>query len=158
MVLNNGKKEIELKFKTEAYMNLRSKLKCENLRETLIANCNRGDFQTLAEGLKVFSDGEIGQIGDAYTCIDHYCEANDISRRDMFVAFIVELGEHGFFEDQKTKEEIKEMVSNPYLDLMDTKDLQKQAMEIMKSKMAETVAEYAANTMMTGANTSMQSA
>lgn len=70
MVLNNGKKEIELKFKTEAYMNLRSKLKCENLRETLIANCNRGDFQTLAEGLKVFSDGEIGQIGDAYTCID----------------------------------------------------------------------------------------
>ena len=97
-------------------------------------------------------------MGTLTPVLTNYCEANDISRRDMFVAFIVELGEHGFFEDQKTKEEIKEMVSNPYLDLMDTKDLQKQAMEIMKSKMAETVAEYAANTMMTGANTSMQSA
>ncbi|MCI9576738.1 MAG: hypothetical protein HFJ84_08815 [Clostridiales bacterium] len=34
----------------------------------------------------------------------------------MFVAFIVELGEHGFFEDQKTKEEIKDTLMNLGLD------------------------------------------
>ena len=158
MVLNNGKKDIELKFKTKAFMGLRSKLKCENLRETLIKGCAEENLEMLATGIMVFSGGDIGSINDAYECIDRYCEDNgDVRRMDMFVTFITELGEHGFFGESKSEKEIKAMVADPYLGMIDEKEVSHKILDLVQKKAIEMMADEQMASILTGANTSVTS-
>lgn len=155
MVLNSGKKEIELKFKTKAFMDLKAKLKCENLRETLIKGCAEENFEMLARSIQVFSDGAINSVNDAYECIDNYCKDNgDIRRMDMFVSFIAELGEQGFFSESKTEEEIKAMVTDPYLGVIDEKEVSRKIFDLAQEKAIAMMADQEVVSILTGANTS----
>lgn len=158
MVLSDGKKDIELKFKTKAFMNLKTKLKCENLRETLIKGCAEENLEMLATGIMAFSGGGIGSVNDAYECIDRYCEDNGNMRRmDMFVAFIAELGEHGFFGESKSAEEIKAMVADPYLGMIDEKEVSRKIFDMVQEKAIGIMADEQMASILTGANTSQTS-
>lgn len=158
MVLRKGEKEFELKFKTKAFMDLKAKFKCENLRETLIKGCAEENLEMLATGIRVFSDGGIRDINEAYECIDRYCEDNgNIQRMDMFVKFITELGEHGFFGESKSEEEIKAMVTDPYLGVINEKEVSRKIFDLAQEKAITMMAEEQMTSILTGANTSQTS-
>lgn len=151
MILNNGKTEVTLDFSTQSYMTLKAELKCENLRKTLLQGCNKEDYEMLARGIKVFSGGKIGALKDAYPYIDGYCKDNETRKPELFMQFIVELGENGFFGEIKTMEQIKEMVISPEMDI-DMEELTAEAMKMFKGEMLrDMVKGMTQDTLTTGA-------
>lgn len=143
MILSNGKSEVTLDFSTAAYMWLKAELKCDNLRKTLLQGCNNENYEMLAKGLKVFSGGKISAVKDAYPYIDGYCRDNETRRPEMFMQFIVELGENGFFEEVKSLEEIQKMVKAPETEI-DMGELTNETMKLFKG---ETLRQMVANMM-----------
>lgn len=158
MILNDGKKEVTLDFSTAAYMTLKAELKTDNLRKALLADCNKENYETLARGIKVFSGAKIAAVKDAYPYIDCYCKDNEVRKTEMFMQFIVELGENGFFGESKTLEEIQAMAASPEMEI-DMGELTDEAMKMFKGEMLhKMVANIAQDSSTTGANTSTTSA
>lgn len=158
MQLKNAKgEEFLLRYTTASYMNLKSILKCENLRKELLQAANTENLETFAKCLKEFSDGKLAKTPDAYPCIDAYKEENQVSAYEMFLEFVAEVGEAGFFKGRKTLEEIRQMAESPELEI-DMGEITSEAVRLFKAEMLENLVRDMSASMTTGANTSTTSA
>lgn len=158
MILKNKDKEIQLQYTIGSFTNLKKILKCDNLRNTLLQAAKKEDYETLAKAIKEFAGGEIPKTDAVYPMLDGYIKENGGAYYDLFLQFICEIGEAGFFKEKATVQELDQLAQSPDLDL-DMESLTGEAMQLFKGEMLHQMVKQMAgsNTMTIGAATSTTS-
>ncbi|MCI8649594.1 MAG: hypothetical protein HFG20_05700 [Anaerotruncus sp.] len=156
MVLVEKDRELSLCYTIGAFMKCKRALGTENLRKELLVAANRENYDVLVTALKSFSGGALEKESDAYAAIDRYMREHDCSAHEMFLEFICELDEAGFFRDRKSREELQQMAASPELEI-DTDELLSLAMRSVKEKMTEGMLQELIDSA-TGASSSSESA
>ena len=117
MVLTFNDTEFELAFPTAAYVGLKKELGCKDLRKKLLKACAEEDLDVLAAAIKRFSGEHVKTVTNAYPCIDQYCADNGVSKQEMFLRVVEEIGDNGFFGSPMTRKELEAEMAAPEIDL-----------------------------------------
>lgn len=107
---DDSENEVELSFQIKKYLMLKSKLKTSNLKNALLEASDNYDYEVLAQVIKTFAVKEY-KADEIFGMIDRTDD-----KQILFLAFIHELGEYGFFEKISIKE-LKDTAGDPRIDM-----------------------------------------
>ncbi len=139
MILKKGEKEIELNYTISGFSRLKKELRCKNLRNTLLKALRDGDYETLCKAVSHFSGGKLS-LPEVQAVVDTYKAEHSCSYYDLFLTFLEEVEEAGFFADKKTGEELRELAASPMLEV-DLDSLVEEAVgKLASSELMENIA------------------
>lgn len=153
MIFNTEKGDIELKYTIGAFSSLKNKMKAKNLRKHLLTALNIQDYETLCKAVMEFSNGKFKNTDAVFAAIDSYAEGTEKTYYDVFLEFLLEVEEAGFFKEKMTMEQLRDAAASPGM-MIDEEEIISETMKTIKgytvASLAKRIQEEA---MQTGQNT-----
>lgn len=131
MVFMGTKGEIELEYTLGAFTKLKNTLKAKNLRKTMLVALNSQDYETMCKAVMGFTGGKVAKADEAFAMVDAYAKENAKSYYDVFIDFMAEIEEAGFFGDKMDTKALKAAAASPAT-IIDEGELLNEAMKKFK--------------------------
>lgn len=121
MILETKNKTINLVFKTRKIVDIANLLKNKNFEKAFIGAYIECDCDALTKIIFKLAENENGKSTfasseEVYDFIDD-CRIEGITVYDIYGRIAEALNEEGFFKKKMSKKELKEMISNPLLNV-----------------------------------------
>lgn len=141
LTLNTENKKINLVFKTRKLVDISNKLKGKNFEEVFFKAIKDLDLDALSKIIFVLAEYEdekeaFNSSQEVYEFIDEFKSENKKTYSDIFQEIAEAINKEGFFNTKMTKEELKERISNPLLQ-MNLEDITKTSIEKAMANIAE---------------------
>lgn len=131
MVFMGTKGEIELEYTLGAFTKLKNTLKASNLRKAMLVALNSQDYETMCKAVMGFSGGKVTKADETFAMVDAYAKENGKSYYEVFIDFMAEIEEAGFFRDKMDAEALKAAAASPAT-IIDEGELLDEAMKKFK--------------------------
>lgn len=121
MILETKNKTINLVFKTRKIVDIANLLKNKNFEKAFIEAYTECDYNALTKIIFKLAENEDGKSlftssDEVYDFLDE-CRKEGITVFDIYTKIAEALNEEGFFKKKMSKKELKEMISNPLLNI-----------------------------------------
>lgn len=141
LTLNAENKKINLVFKTRKLVDISNKLKGKNFEEVFFKAIKDLDLDALSKIIFVLAEYEdekdaFNSSQEVYDFIDEFKSENKKTYSDIFQEIAEAINKEGFFNTKMTKEQLKERISNPLLQ-MNLEDITKTSIEKAMANIAE---------------------
>lgn len=141
MKLETKKQTIELVFRTKKIVDITRKAGCKNFEEVYFKAMKDYDIVALSQIIYSIAENQekknpFRNSEEVYDFIDDYLKENNKSYEEMFEELAEAINEEGFFIKKRSKEKLKEAISNP-LSNIDMEEVVKNSVEKAIMKAAE---------------------
>lgn len=141
MKLETKKQTIDLVLRTRKIVDVTRKAGCKNFEETYFKAMRDYDIEALSKIIYSFAEDKdkknpFNSSEEVYDFIDDYLKENNKSYEEMFEELAEAINEEGFFIKKRSKEKLKEAISNP-LSNIDMEEVVKNSAEKAIMKAAE---------------------